>query len=158
MSDGKWTVAHGETQLLSKLPKPTITIDSSIDDDMSGLNDGTLTWYLDENYENQVGDDSLKDKNAGDLVTLYWVFQHNDTNFTPLEQQGNLAVTITNLPVPNVTVTGNDVVDGSVRKTYGDGGFDLSVQMTVNGEETTPEAVTWSSNNPNVATVVFLRK
>lgn len=44
MSDGKWTVAHGETQLLSKLPPATISIDPSIQDDLTGLRAGNLTW------------------------------------------------------------------------------------------------------------------
>ena len=65
VSDGNWTVAHGETQLLSKLPPATISIDPSIQDDLTGLRAGNLTWYMDEQHSQAVTDTSLQNTSAG---------------------------------------------------------------------------------------------
>lgn len=68
VSDGNWTVAHGETQLLSKLPPATISIDPSIQDDLTGLRAGNLTWYMDEQHSQAVTDTSLQNTSAGEEV------------------------------------------------------------------------------------------
>ena len=89
MSDGNWTVAHGETQLLSKLPPATISIDPSIQDDLTGLRAGNLTWYMDEQHSQAVTDTSLQNTSAGEEVPLYWVFSHSDSNFAPESKSGH---------------------------------------------------------------------
>lgn len=75
-------VKEGEDALLSKLPNPvSFEVDNSIQDDLAGVMDGTLTWYLDETRDTPVADDSLKDVAAGESVQLYWTYTHEDTNF-----------------------------------------------------------------------------
>ena len=156
VSDGKWTVAHGETQLLSKLPPATISIDPSIQDDLTGLRAGNLTWYMDEQHSQAVTDTSLQNTSAGEELPLYWVFSHSDSNFAPESKSGTLTITITNLPIyPVVIRQGDEVVtNGTINKTYGDENFTLTVELQKDGSPISPDSlVTFTSNNEDVVTV-----
>jgi len=156
VSDGKWTVAHGETQLLSKLPPATISIDPSIQDDLTGLRAGNLTWYMDEQHSQAVTDTSLQNTSAGEEVPLYWVFSHSDSNFAPESKSGTLTITITNLPIyPVVIRQGDEVVtNGTINKTYGDENFTLTVELQKDDSPISPDSlVTFTSNNKDVVTV-----
>ena len=156
VSDGKWTVAHGETQLLSKLPPATISIDPSIQDDLTGLRAGNLTWYMDGQHSQAVTDTSLQNTSAGEEVPLYWVFSHSDSNFAPESKSGTLTITITNLPIyPVVIRQGDEVVtNGTINKTYGDENFTLTVELQKDGSPISPDSlVTFTSNNEDVVTV-----
>ena len=156
VSDGKWTVAHGETQLLSKLPPATISIDPSIQDDLTGLRAGNLTWYMDEQHSQAVTDTSLQNTSAGEEVPLYWVFSHSDSNFAPESKSGTLTITITNLPIyPVVIRQGDEVVtNGTINKTYGDENFTLTVELQKDDSLISPDSlVTFASNNEDVVTV-----
>ena len=156
VSDGKWTVAHGETQLLSKLPPATISIDPSIQDDLTGLRAGNLTWYMDEQHSQAVTDTSLQNTSAGEEVPLYWVFSHSDSNFAPESKSGTLTITITNLPIyPVVIRQGDEVVtNGTINKTYGDENFTLTVELQKDDSPISPDSlVTFTSNNEDVVTV-----
>ena len=156
VSDGKWTVAHGETQLLSKLPPATISIDPSIQDDLTGLRAGNLTWYMDEQHSQAVTDTSLQNTSAGEEVPLYWVFSHSDSNFAPESKSGTLTITITNLPIyPVVIRQGDEVVtNGTINKTYGDENFTLTVELQKDDSPISPDSlVTFASNNEDVVTV-----
>ena len=155
-SDGNWTVAHGETQLLSKLPPATISIDPSIQDDLTGLRAGNLTWYMDEQHSQAVTDTSLQNTSAGEEVPLYWVFSHSDSNFAPESKSGTLTITITNLPIyPVVIRQGDEVVtNGTINKTYGDENFTLTVELQKDDSPISPDSlVTFTSNNEDVVTV-----
>jgi len=156
VSDGNWTVAHGETQLLSKLPPATISIDPSIQDDLTGLRAGNLTWYMDEQHSQAVTDTSLQNTSAGEEVPLYWVFSHSDSNFAPESKSGTLTITITNLPIyPVVIRQGDEVVtNGTINKTYGDENFTLTVELQKDDSPISPDSlVTFTSNNEDVVTV-----
>ena len=156
VSDGKWTVAHGETQLLSKLPPATISIDPSIQDDLTGLRAGNLTWYMDGQHSQAVTDTSLQNTSAGEEVPLYWVFSHSDSNFAPESKSGTLTITITNLPIyPVVIRQGDEVVtNGTINKTYGDENFTLTVELQKDGSPISPDSlVIFTSNNEDVVTV-----
>ncbi|QQR07494.1 S-layer homology domain-containing protein [Flavonifractor plautii] len=156
VSDGKWTVAHGETQLLSKLPPATISIDPSIQDDLTGLRAGNLTWYMDGQHSQAVTDTSLQNTSAGEEVPLYWVFSHSDSNFAPESKSGTLTITITNLPIyPVVIRQGDEVVtNGTINKTYGDENFTLTVELQKDDSPISPDSlVTFTSNNEDVVTV-----
>ena len=156
VSDGKWTVAHGETQLLSKLPPATISIDPSIQDDLTGLRAGNLTWYMDGQHSQAVTDTSLQNTSAGEEVPLYWVFSHSDSNFAPASKSGTLTITITNLPIyPVVIRQGDEVVtNGTINKTYGDENFTLTVELQKDDSPISPDSlVTFTSNNEDVVTV-----
>ena len=156
VSDGNWTVAHGETQLLSKLPPATISIDPSIQDDLTGLRAGKLTWYMDGQHSQAVTDTSLQNTSAGEEVPLYWVFSHSDSNFAPESKSGTLTITITNLPIyPVVIRQGDEVVtNGTINKTYGDENFTLTVELQKDDSPISPDSlVTFASNNEDVVTV-----
>ena len=156
VSDGKWTVAHGETQLLSKLPPATISIDPSIQDDLTGLRAGKLTWYMDGQHSQAVTDTSLQNTSAGEEVPLYWVFSHSDSNFAPESKSGILTITITNLPIyPVVIRQGDEVVtNGTINKTYGDENFTLTVELQKDDGPISPDSlVIFTSNNEDVVTV-----
>ena len=156
VSDGNWTVAHGETQLLSKLPPATISIDPSIQDDLTGLRAGNLTWYMDEQHSQAVTDTSLQNTSAGEEVPLYWVFSHSDSNFAPESKSGTLTITITNLPIyPVVIRQGDEVVtNGTINKTYGDENFTLTVELQKDDSPISSDSlVTFTSNNEDVVTV-----
>ncbi len=156
VSDGKWTVAHGETQLLSKLPPATISIDPSIQDDLTGLRAGKLTWYMDGQHSQAVTDTSLQNTSAGEEVPLYWVFSHSDSNFAPESKSGILTITITNLPIyPVVIRQGDEVVtNGTINKTYGDENFTLTVELQKDDGPISPDnLVIFTSNNEDVVTV-----
>ena len=156
VSDGNWTVAHGETQLLSKLPPATISIDPSIQDDLTGLRAGKLTWYMDGQHSQAVTDTSLQNTSAGEEVPLYWVFSHSDSNFAPESKSGTLTITITNLPIyPVVIRQGDEVVtNGTINKTYGDENFTLTVELQKYDSPISPDSlVTFASNNEDVVTV-----
>ena len=156
VSDGNWTVAHGETQLLSKLPPATISIDPSIQDDLTGLRAGKLTWYMDGQHSQAVTDTSLQNTSAGEEVPLYWVFSHSDSNFAPESKSGTLTITITNLPIyPVVIRQGDEVVtNGTINKTYGDENFTLTVELQKDDSPISPDSlVTFTSNNEDVVTV-----
>ena len=156
VSDGKWTVAHGETQLLSKLPPATISIDPSIQDNLTGLRAGNLTWYMDGQHSQAVTDTSLQNTSAGEEVPLYWVFSHSDSNFAPESKSGTLTITITNLPIyPVVIRQGDEVVtNGTINKTYGDENFTLTVELQKDDSPISPDSlVTFTSNNEDVVTV-----
>ncbi len=156
VSDGNWTVAHGETQLLSKLPPATISIDPSIQDDLTGLRAGNLTWYMDGQHSQAVTDTSLQNTSAGEEVPLYWVFSHSDSNFAPESKSGTLTITITNLPIyPVVIRQGDEVVtNGTINKTYGDENFTLTVELQKDDSPISPDSlVTFTSNNEDVVTV-----
>lgn len=91
---GNVNVAAGEKDILSKLPKTNITVNPSIKDDLSKLNAGTLTWYMDADHKKPVTSESLKNYKAGDKVTLYWAHSHKDANFVN-NKAGETVVTIT---------------------------------------------------------------
>ena len=149
-------MAHGETQLLSKLPPATISIDPSIQDDLTGLRAGNLTWYMDEQHSQAVTDTSLQNTSAGEEVPLYWVFSHSDSNFAPESKSGTLTITITNLPIyPVVIRQGDEVVtNGTINKTYGDENFTLTVELQKDDSPISPDSlVTFASNNEDVVTV-----
>ena len=149
-------MAHGETQLLSKLPPATISIDPSIQDDLTGLRAGNLTWYMDEQHSQAVTDTSLQNTSAGEEVPLYWVFSHSDSNFAPESKSGTLTITITNLPIyPVVIRQGDEVVtNGTINKTYGDENFTLTVELQKDDSPISPDSlVTFTSNNEDVVTV-----
>ncbi len=74
-------VVSGETDVLSKLPTATVSVDASIKDDLKKLGAGKLAWFFDEDHKQAVAADSLKDLAAGETVTLYWTYNHEDTNF-----------------------------------------------------------------------------
>lgn len=74
-------VVSGETDVLSKLPTATVSVDASIKDDLKKLGAGKLAWFFDEDHKQAVAADSLKELAAGETVTLYWTYSHEDTNF-----------------------------------------------------------------------------
>lgn len=89
----KAEVEEGETQLLSKLPKANITVINAIHDDLSKLKAGSLKWYMDAEHKNALTDTSLKDFKEGDQVTIYWTYDHSDSNFVN-GKQGSVVVTV----------------------------------------------------------------
>lgn len=119
-------IAEGEDALLSKLPEPvSFEVDNSIQDDLAGVKDGTLTWYLDETRNTPVTDDSLKDVAAGESVQLYWTYTHEDTNFVTSKTG-----------VTTVKVTAAEDVDPVEPVNPGDGDNDQNGTDTEQGEET----------------------
>ena len=160
----KWSVQVGETQLLSKLPTPNISIDSNIQDDMSGLKAGTLEWFTDEDRRIPVTDEYLKDKLAGDKITIYGKYSHNDGNFIS-PKTGSLEITMTKYKVPNVSIYEEDTKVTQLVKTYGDLSVNLNAKINLGNVDESPKSeVTWTSNNPGVVsvdengTVTFLSK
>ena len=160
----KWSVQFGETQLLSKLPTPNISIDSNIQDDMSGLKAGTLEWFTDEDRRIPVTDEYLKDKLAGEKITIYGKYSHNDGNFIS-PKTGSLEITMTKYKVPNVSIYEEDTKVTQLVKTYGDLSVNLNAKINLGNVDESPKSeVTWTSNNPGVVsvdengTVTFLSK
>lgn len=160
----KWSVQVGETQLLSKLPTPNISIDSNIQDDMSGLKAGTLEWFTVEDRRIPVTDEYLKDKPAGEKITIYGKYSHNDGNFIS-PKTGSLEITMTKYKVPNVSIYEGDKRVTQLVKTYGDLSVNLNAKIDLgNGDESPKSEVTWTSKNPGVVsvdengTVTFLSK
>ncbi|WP_162609881.1 S-layer homology domain-containing protein [Anaerotignum lactatifermentans] len=160
----KWSVQVGETQLLSKLPTPNISIDSNIQDDMSGLKAGTLEWFTDEDRRIPVTDEYLKDKLAGKKITIYGKYSHNDGNFIS-PKTGSLEITMTKYKVPNVSIYEEDTKVTQLVKTYGDLSVNLNAKIKLGNVDESPKSeVTWTSNNPGVVsvdengTVTFLSK
>ena len=119
-------IAEGEDALLSKLPEPvSFEVDDSVQDDLAGVMDGTLTWYLDETRDTPVTDDSLKDIAAGESVELYWTYTHEDTNFVTSKTGST-----------TVKVTAAENVDPVEPGNPGDGDNDQNGTDTEQGEET----------------------
>lgn len=160
----KWSVQVGETQLLSKLPTPNISIDSNIQDDMLGLKAGTLKWFTDVDRTTPVTNDYLKDKPADGKIIIYGRYSHNDDNFVS-PKEGFLEITITKYKVPNVSIYEEDTKVTQLVKTYGDLSVNLNAKINLGNVDESPKSeVTWTSNNPGVVsvdengTVTFLSK
>lgn len=90
----KIDIVSGEKDLLSKLPNASVSVDASIKDDLKKLGAGKLTWFMDEEHKTPVTADSLKDLKVGETVTLYWAYNHEDSNFVN-GKTGSSVVTIT---------------------------------------------------------------
>lgn len=91
----KIEIVSGESDLLSKLPNGKISVDSSIKDDLKKLSAGKLTWFMDKDLKTPVTADALKNLKVGETVTLYWAYNHEDSNFVN-GKTGSTVVTITN--------------------------------------------------------------
>lgn len=108
----KAEVEEGETQLLSKLPKANITVINAIHDDLSKLKAGSLKWYMDAEHKNALTDTSLKDFKEGDQVTIYWTYDHSDSNFVN-GKQGSVVVTVKEAESVLPIIPGGDSDNGS---------------------------------------------
>ena len=89
----KAEVAAGEKELLSKLPNAKITVINAIHDDLDKLKSGSLKWYMDAGHKTALTDTSLANYKAGDKVTVYWTYNHSDSNFVN-GKQGSVVVTV----------------------------------------------------------------
>ena len=148
-----WTVQEGEDSLLSKLPKPNISIDPLINDDMSGLKAGNVEWYTDEQRTEKVTDDYVKDMKAGEEVIIYGRFSHNDSNFVS-PKEGSLKIVISKYRVPNVNIYEGSNIVTFLSKIYGDASVDLDAKINFGQNDIEPSsAVAWESSNENVASV-----
>lgn len=151
-----WSIKQGETGLLSKLPSldngVSLGIDASIQDDMSGLQAGKLTWYTDEARTNEVTDDTLQSLAAGQNKTLYWRFEHSDNNFVS-PKTGETEITVSEFDVPAISFPG--VTNEAISVVYGAPGQQITPTFTLNGQPLMPDAgdLTWASSDENVVTV-----
>lgn len=154
----EWSVKEGEDNLIAKLPKPvSITADSSIKDNLAGVKAGTLTWYMDKSMTQPVTDTYLQDKVAGENVTLYWSYSHNDGNFVS-PKTGQMTAKITKLTPPDVVVEIGGVTsdDYLINKVYGDESEKVDIKISFDDGATTEEPkspVTFTSSDESVATV-----
>ena len=154
----EWSVKEGEENLIAKLPKPvSIAADSSIKDNLAGVKAGTLTWYADESMTQPVTDTYLQDKAAGENVTLYWSYSHNDGNFVS-PKTGQMTAKITKLTPPDVVVEIGGVTsdDYLINKVYGDEAekVDIKISFDKGATTETPKSpVTFTSSDESVATV-----
>lgn len=89
----KAEVTAGEKELLSKLPNAKITVINAIHDDLDKLKSGSLKWYMDAGHKTALTDTSLANYKAGDKVTVYWTYNHSDSNFVN-GKQGSVVVTV----------------------------------------------------------------
>ena len=89
----KAEVAAGEKELLSKLPNAKITVINAIHDDLDKLKSGSLKWYMDAGHKTALTNTSLANYKAGDKVTVYWTYNHSDSNFVN-GKQGSVVVTV----------------------------------------------------------------
>lgn len=107
---------------------------------------GTITWYVDEACMNLLTADNIPQESD---ATVYWKYTHHSQNFEN-NQTGSMALHISDTEPPMVTIGG-----GEENKTYGDPTFVLTAEMTdTSGKPVSIEStVTWSSSDPNVATV-----
>ena len=154
----EWSVKEGEYSLTTKLPKPvSITADSSIKDNLAGVKAGTLTWYTDKSMTQPVTDTYLQDRAAGENVTLYWSYSHNDGNFVS-PKIGQMNVKVTKLTPPDVVVEIGGVTsdDHIINKVYGDESEKVDIKISFDDGATTEEPkspVTFTSSDESVATV-----
>ena len=89
----KAEVTAGEKELLSKLPNAKITVINAIHDDLDKLKSGSLKWYMDAGHKTALTNTSLANYKAGDKVTVYWTYNHGDSNFVN-GKQGSVVVTV----------------------------------------------------------------
>lgn len=79
------------------------------------LVDGAITWYEDESHTTALPADYRFAGEAGDTVTLYWVFTPaaDETNYTTQPAAGSTVFTLTEKLVPQLDVQGlTKVYDG----------------------------------------------
>ena len=136
-----WFVKKGEDKLLDKLPKPT---------NDTTLN-GNLKWYLDEEKTTELTNESLKDKNGGDQITIYGEYVHGNSNYiSPINLK--LDLKIVEYAIPEIKVDGL-TESGELIKTYGDEPITVKVEAFIDGNEIKNPAIEYDSDNPEIAEI-----
>lgn len=141
----KAEVEEGETQLLSKLPKANITVINAIHDDLSKLKAGSLKWYMDAEHKNALTDTSLKDFKEGDQVTIYWTYDHSDSNFVN-GKQGSVVVTVKEAESVLPIIPGGDSDNGSGNGNDGSGDSSGIIDSSMTSPDTgaSDSALLWA--------------
>lgn len=141
----KAEVEEGETQLLSKLPKANITVINAIHDDLSKLKAGSLKWYMDAEHKNALTDTSLKDFKEGDQVTIYWTYDHSDSNFVN-GKQGSVVVTVKEAESVLPIIPGGDSDNGNGSGSNGSGDSSGIIDSSITSPDTgaSDSALLWA--------------
>lgn len=141
----KAEVEEGETQLLSKLPKADITVINAIHDDLSKLKAGSLKWYMDAEHKNALTDTSLKDFKEGDQVTIYWTYDHSDSNFVN-GKQGSVVVTVKEAESVLPIIPGGDSDNGNGSGSNGSGDSSGIIDSSITSPDTgaSDSALLWA--------------
>lgn len=133
----KAEVAAGEKELLSKLPNAKITVINAIHDDLDKLKSGSLKWYMDAEHKNALTDTSLANYKAGDKVTVYWTYNHSDSNFVN-GKQGSVVVTVKEAESVLPVIPGGNSDNGSSNGGNGSNSGNISSKI-IDSSVTSPD-------------------
>lgn len=144
----RWTVAKGETALLSKLPAARFAANTP--EEVKG---GTLAWFSDKDCTTSLADDAVAELGDGSERVVYWKYTQNNGNYSTTKT-GAMTLVVSELTVPNASI---DLDGSTMGKTvvYGSDPITPQVKLTTaEGEEVALKSeVTWTSSDPEVFVV-----
>ena len=147
-----WTVWKDEPNPVDTLPTTPAGLESKSAAAYIGeIDDGTITWYSNKDCTELLKNEDTVFENSG---SVYWKYTHGNGNFES-GQTGSMLIQISDTQPPHVKITG-----GAATKTYGDSAFGLTAVLETQEGKTVEiqSGVTWTSSNPEVATVTGTNK